>query len=234
MKKAFLLLALTQMSAVAALAGTIAIGGVPTESVSGFAEAGSEIEVKDIVFTNTSSTTKDFKAIRTDNTLTTGQESYFCWGLCYGVNTNESLPMTIAGNDLDKTFSLHLKTKGIVGTASITISIVDAADVDDATSFTITFDATTGIYTFDLAPATLGVPYPVPAKEVLFATYDASATRQTASVELYTLSGAKVWSQPISGTGTLRMERGTLPAGTYILRLLLDEKMLMTRRIILE
>lgn len=142
--------------------------------------------------------------------------------------------MTIAANDADKTFSVHLKTQGIVGTASVTLNIVDVLNPDDGSAFTITFDATTGIYSFDLAPATLGVPYPVPAKEVLFATYDVSAASQMASVELYTLSGAKVWSQSISGTGTLRMERGTLPAGTYILRLLSDEKMLMTRRIILE
>jgi len=144
--------------------------------------------------------------------------NYFCFGpSCYtSIVSVSANPRTINGNStVDTTFSSHFKPNGQSGVSEIQYTFFDVNDPQDSVNVVVRYEiAPLGISKISTI-ASLNA-FPNPADDKVTLSYTRSSLNENATIELYNMLGAKVYSQKVDGLdGTISISTENLKAGLY-------------------
>jgi hypothetical protein len=144
--------------------------------------------------------------------------NYFCFGpSCYtAIVSVSSNPRTINGNStVDTTFSSHFKPNGQSGVSEIQYTFFDVNDPQDSVNVVVRYEiAPVGISKISTI-ASLNA-FPNPADDKVTLSFTRSSLNENATIELYNMLGAKVYSQKVDGMdGTISISTENLKAGLY-------------------
>jgi hypothetical protein len=172
----------------------------------------------DIDIMNISSEQKSVKVRRTILISIDSTSNYFCFGpSCYtSIVSVSSNPRTINGNStVDTTFSSHFKPNGQSGVSEIQYTFYDVDNPQDSANVVVRYEiAPLGISKISTI-ASLNA-FPNPADDKVTLSFTRSSLNENATIELYNMLGAKVYSQKVDGTdGTISISTENLKAGLY-------------------
>lgn len=161
-----------------------------------------------------------------------GQESFFCWDLCYGVTANENLdPVEIAAGDTT-TFGLYitLVPNGVNGITEVKMTFKEhngPFTLDRVYAFNVG-----NVSSLDLGTqASLSLPYPNPANQRVSIDYRLPTSAQGAHVRVQNLLGKVMQQQQIRGTeGSMSFDIETFAPGIYFLTLWSGDQAVLTRK----
>lgn len=144
--------------------------------------------------------------------------NYFCFGpSCYtAIVSVSSNPRTINGNStVDTTFSSHFKPNGQSGVSEIQYTFFDVDNPQDSANVVVRYEiAPVGISKISTI-ASLNA-FPNPADDKVTLSFTRSSLNENATIELYNMLGAKVYSQKVDGMdGTISISTENLKAGLY-------------------
>lgn len=206
-------------------AGTIELTDVPSAPIAVDMNAfygTAHIQVK-----NTAGTTKNFQAARLVNNVQPGQSSYYCWGWCLGPNTDSTLDPVVLSTNASSQLDIYFTPSQIAGEATITIRIYEQEDTTNYADVTVVFNSTTDVEA-GLGAIALENAFPVPATTTLTATY--RLPQGAAILSLTDLAGQEVRRQSLAtGSTSATLDLNGLAAGTYILRMVADNRAAGTR-----
>jgi len=215
-------------------AGSVTFQNVPTGPVP--VTANTYEKRVDVMLTNSAATPKNFQGARILNAVQEGQESFFCWGICLGPGADSTLDPVAMAAGTSQAMQLHFRPNNVSGTATVTLRFYDETDHNDFSDLTIVFEVAGNVSNDParLGTATLGLPFPAPARESFSVNY-AVENSANAAIRLTDMAGREVTTQRLSGmSGVQRVSVANVPAGMYLLHLLVDEKSVATRKVVVE
>ncbi len=203
--------------------------GTTTFDPHGFGE---EVTVKVI---NTADTAQVVMVERITNSLGSGQESYFCWDVCYGPTTDRSVGgIRLTPGDSTTAFLLHFSPNGNSATGTIGIRFFVRGNPTDHTEYEFKFlDIATDLEDgFDPLVA-LGAPFPNPAKNQATIRYQLPFGTQEAHLRLYNLIGREIRRVQLdTHADEVTLLVNEIPAGLYFVYLRIDGKEVTSRKLI--
>jgi hypothetical protein len=174
-------------------------------------------------------------AERVSNDLNGMQESYFCWDVCYGVDTDRSFgALQIQPGDSTDAFTLYFDPIGESADASVTMRFFNRDDTTDFVEHTFHFSANaTSIERAIPAQEALSPPFPNPAKVHTRFRYHLPSRTEKAELRIYNLIGRKVahfMLEPNKDEFTLYTDR--LQPGIHLAYLIADGKEVSSRKLV--
>lgn len=192
-----------------------------------------------ITVENTTNAPVDVKVrrrVQTTNALT--DSNAICWFVCYATSVGETpAALTLAPNERNGSdFSGHVypDMDGVAYSGAITYIFFNANDPMDTAAATVWYEVTPSFSTFDQQAVPFEV-YPNPARENISLKYQIPVYVREAQFELCDLVGnvvKRVALQPSSFQDQVDL-RG-LQAGVYFYRLVLDDKTIHTRKLVIS
>jgi hypothetical protein len=157
--------------------------------------------------------------------------AYFCWDLCYGNATNNSVGgLSVGAGQSNSAFSGHVYSTGNNSNCadSIRYTFYNQANPNDSASVVVKYMATSA---FSVAEDKLAISkmYPNPAANFVVIELGERAQAGMA-VDLYNLLGAKVRSLKVSGN-RIEIPVADLHNGIYLCTLTKNGKTVETRKI---
>lgn len=187
--------------------------------------------------TNTSANPITVKVKRNVESLAEGHINYFCWGACYGPNTDMSLDqdaLTIEpGASNTSSFFGDIQTSGSPGVSKVSYCFFDRFNPLDETCVSYTYDKTTGIQVITISEDdVLTSVYPNPVQSIGKLGYDLSGKKYTeANVIVRNLTGAVVKNIKLTQTaGEVSINADQMNNGIYMYSLVVDGKAILTRK----
>jgi hypothetical protein len=195
-----------------------------------------------LVVKNTSANPITVKCQKTNLTLPTGAESYYCFaGNCYGATTTTSTSSAIlaAGqqisfNNFPADVDAHTgyyDAFGASGIAEVQYCFYDVNDTSDETCVTITYETTTNTAIDDFQPLTkLGDFYPNPASEMVYFTFNGNA----ATLKLIDILGNNVKEILLSQEGIQKLDLSDMNKGIYFGNLIVNDEVVSIKKLIVK
>lgn len=192
-----------------------------------------------ITVTNNSSNDLDIWVKREIITLKDGHFTYFCWGKCYGPSTNvaqEGILIPAYGSD-GVSFYGDLDDAGIAGVSEVKYTFYDKRNPEDKVEYTFVYNGVESSVTRisqDFSSA-LTSPYPNPARGFSKIGYDLSNRNfSSANVSVRNLTGSLVRKIKLDDVkGEISLDTQNLPDGIYTYSLVIDEKAVLTKKLII-
>lgn len=160
--------------------------------------------------------------------------AYFCWDLCYGNETNQSLgAVTINSGESNNYFSGHAYSPntGVNCIDSIRYTFYDAQNTADSVSVVIVYSAS-NVFTVDEDQLPVADIFPNPASH--FVTIQLVNTPKAGTtLDVFNLLGSKVRSIAVKGK-TIEIPVTDLHNGIYLVTLNVDGKAVETRKIVVR
>jgi len=225
-----------------ALIGLLLAASVPVKAQSLVLQNGSQnlqgdpnntLEAHIDVFNSTGSTI-DVVAERTNNNLSSNHLSYFCWGItCYGPGTSLAPAEPINGGAANSTFRGYLDPGGSAGVSTVTYCFYDQVNTQDSACIEFTYTFTpTGIDESNAAVSYLSEPAPNPAAGFTLISYRLAKPAADVHVVLNNMLGAKVRDLRMDGTrNTFLLDISDLRPGLYFYSLVADQRIVYTKKL---
>ena len=233
MKKIYLLLSFFVVGLLGAQA-QIVLSDLPSGTIQ--TDPFLDKEVK-IWVKNPTTNNKYVKVSRVENNLgNPNHETYFCWDVCYSASVNNSThALEIAPNDSVDSFKLYFVPNGYAGITSVKMRFFDDPNNADYVEHTFVFDAVSTGIEDDLASKTLAPPYPNPATNYTTVNYQLYQAGTRQFVKMYNVIGRELYSQAVYGnTGNVAINTENLNAGIYFINLLVDGKVVSSRKLVVQ
>ena len=182
------------------------------------------------------STAIDVRVRRITVDTVPGSQNYFCWEQCYEPPTSVSpTAMSIpVGQRIDQ-FYADYKPNGNAGVSTLVYCFYNDANEADSVCTTVRFSASpVGIQDVFLGTKSgISESYPNPATSVASVNYALSAGWQQADVYIYSMLGAMVKKiSLLEDQGTLKIDVASLPSGMYFYTLVVDDKDIKTKKML--
>lgn len=178
----------------------------------------------------------DVRVMRITEDTVPGTDNYFCWEQCYEPPVSVSpTTMSIAPGQRIDQFYADYKPNGIDGASALTYCFYDDANEADSVCVTVRFLITqVGIEdVFGTNESAVSSAYPNPAKDVVKINYGLKAGWNKAEVVVYSMLGSKVREIDLTeDQGTLKMNVSSLPSGMYFYSLMVDDKAISTKKML--
>ncbi len=185
---------------------------------------------------NISSVTSEVKCIRTIVENIEGMINSFCWGTCYSPNIDTSLSaVTILPQATSFEFIGDHDPNGLVGVTKVKYTFYDLHNSANQATVYVNYDATNiGGTGKQQAKYSMPDAYPNPGNNLVAIDYSFPNTKN-ASIVIYNLLGTPVEKMDVSGkTGTLKVNTSTYNEGIYFYSLLINSKVISTRKLIIR
>ena len=191
---------------------------------------------------NTSANPITVKCQKTNLTLPTGAESYYCFaGNCYPATTTTSNSSAIiaAGQEISfnnfpadvDAHSGYYDAFGASGIAEVQYCFYDVNDISDETCVTITYETTTTTAIDDYKPLTkLGDFYPNPASEMVYFTFNGNA----ATLKLIDILGNNVKEILLDQEGVKKLDLSDMNKGIYFGNLIVNDEVVSIKKLIVK
>ncbi len=160
--------------------------------------------------------------------------AYFCWDLCYGNETNQSIgTLEILPGQSNNLFSGHVYSPNTGASCedSIRYTFYDSKNVNDSVSIVIKYQAS-DVFSVKEEQLPIGKVYPNPANNVLFVELN-SQDYAGYTLEVYNLLGAKVRSTAIN-SNRVQLNVADLHAGIYLCTVSKNGTAVETRKIVVK
>lgn len=165
-----------------------------------------------------------------------GSQNYFCWEQCYEPNTSISpTAMTIDPGQRVEQFYADYKPNGNSGISTLAYCFYDDTNQADSVCVTVRFSASpVGIQDVFLGNQSgISESYPNPASDVAKINYALTAGWNKAEVMVYSMLGAQVKKIDLTeDQGTIKMNVANLPSGMYFYTLMVDDKSIATKKML--
>jgi hypothetical protein len=187
---------------------------------------------------NTTGSDIAVKALRSSNNVTGSAASYFCWDVCYGATTNESIgAINVRAGDSTKALSLYFEPNGETGTHSVTMRFFDRDSSTDYVDVTFTFEevsATALEDNFDRLNA-LSAPYPNPASTYANIRVALPFGTKDASIQVFNLVGREVQRINLtSPSEEVRINTERFNPGVYFVYLTAEGQQITSRKLVVR
>ncbi len=187
-----------------------------------------------LIVKNIGSSPKTLRMFRRELSLVSGTENYFCWESCYSPWADTSLGNVILNPGATfNTMYMDYKPLGQTGESVIRYVIQNLSDNNDTVSVTVHFNATPTSVKENKAVSKLTSLMPNPATSNV--TIYHSVNQNQALVEVRNLLGQVKKSVPVSiGTKSTDIDVSDLAGGIYFVTLKSNDKILDTKRLVVE
>ena len=178
------------------------------------------------------------KCIKTNLTLPTGAESYFCFaGNCYPATTDTSssailqagMAFSYANSDLDA-HSGYYNAFGVSGIAKVKYCFYDVNNPSDSTCATITYETNTTAIDDHLSIVKLGDFYPNPASEVVNFTFNGNS----ATLKLIDILGNNVKEILLNKSGIQKLDLSDMNKGIYFGNFIVNNEVVSIKKLIVK
>ena len=178
------------------------------------------------------------KCIKTNLTLPTGAESYFCFaGNCYPATTDTSssailqagMAFSYANSDLDA-HSGYYNAFGVSGIAKVKYCFYDVNNPSDSTCATITYETNTTAIDDHLSIVKLGDFYPNPASEVVNFTFNGNL----AILKLIDILGNNVKEILLNKSGIQKLDLSDMNKGIYFGNFIVNNEVVSIKKLIVK
>ncbi len=168
-------------------------------------------------------------------------EDYFCWYVCLGaVNSNDNPAVyhsegaCFNSNDSDTLdyFTAYYKPMGLTGNATYRFVWFDADDANDSTYLDITFHVSPLTINDVKTEMSMNV-FPNPMDGILNLQLNKVDFNSKVTMEIYDIIGNNWMTQNIFSSNS-RTDVSELPNGVYLVKILVDEKTILSRKIIIS
>ncbi len=181
------------------------------------------------------------KVIRSIYTIDTADQTQFCWGgLCYLYTTNiSSLALTIAPGDTvnfaqDNGFHAIFSAGAACVTRLVHYKFYNTHNFSDSTGVTLRYLCATEVGELSKEGGMIGNAYPNPANSIVSIKYDVNES-STSKIIFYDMLGKSVKEIILNGKqGTAKINVGDLNAGIYFYKLMVDNKTIATKKMIIN
>ena len=190
---------------------------------------------------NTSANPITVKCQKTNLTLPTGAESYYCFaGNCYPATTTTSNSSAIiaAGQEISfnnfpadvDAHSAYYDAFGASGIAEVQYCFYDVNDISDETCVIITYETNTTAID-DYKPLTkLGDFYPNPANDIVYFTFNGNA----ATLKLIDILGNNVKEILLDQEGVKKLDISDMNKGIYFGNLIVNDEVVSIKKLIVK
>ncbi|MEL6131819.1 MAG: T9SS type A sorting domain-containing protein [Bacteroidota bacterium] len=183
---------------------------------------------------NLTSDTLEVTAARVVNDTTPGHETFFCWDICYGFGTDQSISfIEILPNDTSEITYITFEPMGVNG---VTQAVMEFTNMENREVLSRTFTYQVGELTSlesSLSQELFSLPYPLPAQDFFWVNVDPSLAGT--QLELWSMNGKHVHHQSIDLTrAPQKVLTKDLASGHYFLHLRSGQKLLDTRRVFIS
>ena len=165
-----------------------------------------------------------------------GTQNYFCWEQCYEPPTSLSpTALTINPGQRIEQFYADYKPNGFAGISTLAYCFFNDANPADSVCVTVRFSASpVGIQDVFLGNQSgISESYPNPATDVAKINYALIAGWNKAELMVYSVLGAQVRIiDLIEDQGTVKMNVANLPSGMYFYTLIVDDKSIATKKML--
>lgn len=172
--------------------------------------------------TNISSSAVPIKARREIISEIAGSQNYFCWGVCYDVNTNVSvLSQTIQAQDTNFTFYAHYKPLGNVGQTDINYCFFNTSNTTDMACHTVhyCYECTVGVVELKNQSLNLELQGANPIHGLTLMNYQLPTGQNQGKLYIYDLAGNQVKNATVKGNaGSVLLSSDDFAAGIYLIQ----------------
>jgi len=186
---------------------------------------------------NNSTTDKGVIMARVINNLAPGQESSFCWDVCYPPTTNVSgAPVTIPAGTYVSNAIADLRPYGNSGLSKVTYCWYDINNITDSVCLEFVYDLTTGINELADAKADfISLPHPNPADANTVIIYHLNKQNADSRILFYNVIGSKVLElKPGDLKESILVNTSHFPEGIYYYSLISGGKAVSTNKLIVS
>jgi hypothetical protein len=194
----------------------------------------------EIWVTNTAASAKTYKVRRTILSMDAGDLTQFCWGgLCYGYTTNtSSLTVTVNPGDTIDFVENGFHALFSAGSANVTRTVhyqfYDMADNADSSGVTMRYNSVVGV-SENSRVASISNAFPNPASAAVSLKYDLNGQSGKARIVMYDMLGKKVKDTELTDrAGTARISVAELNAGVYFYTLMVEDKAITTKKLVIS
>lgn len=172
--------------------------------------------------TNITSGAVPIKARREIISEIAGSQNYFCWGVCYDVNTNVSvLSQTIQAQDTNFTFYAHYKPLGNIGQTDINYCFFNTSNTTDAACHTVHYCFECTVDVAELKPQLLSLDLQGanPIHGLTMMNYQLPTGQNQGKLVIFDLAGNLVKSAVVKGNaGSVILASEDFVAGIYLIQ----------------
>jgi len=195
----------------------------------------SQTIVQYLLVKNISNTAINVKVKKIYNSIVSGSENTFCFGVCYDPMTFLSDAVLIAPNAVDSGFSADYNAHGGGGTSSITYVFFNTANTSDSASVILNFTTTVGVNNIAVSDVYFSEAYPNPASNNISFNYTLPKQALTAKIAISNILGVKVADVEISDLSVQKsINTANFKDGIYFYSLIVNDKIFKTRKIIIK
>ncbi len=185
---------------------------------------------------NTSGSDIDVKVKKTELSLISGSENYFCWVSCYLANTYVSpTGITLKPGRDTSVFTGDYNSMGNAGASYIRYTFFDSKTPSDSITFVAKYIAGSGVGIENTqAKAQVSNIYPNPARNTVSLNYDLNGA-QHAQFEIYNILGSLVKTIEIDETsGLLNIDVTDLNNGVYFYSFIVNDKVITSKKLVIQ
>jgi len=244
MKKLLLFLFAIGLASVSFSQGSLALsndnGPIPNHgNVLIIGDPADEEIVAHIYVTNNSVHPINVMVFRRQNSMASDSSwSQFCWGACFGPDTDTCLfPITIdAGATNTADFSGHYHPKQAIGSGKITYVFYDGSNMADSVAVNVEFKASpAGFSESFIEGIRISEVYPNPANNAAYIDLEIPADAGSASIMVSNLLGSQVKNIEVNNlSGKQKIETVDLKNGLYFCTVKVNGQVISTRRMIVN
>lgn len=178
------------------------------------------------------------KARRDDVDIVEGSKNYLCWESCFPDFVVESPdPYTIPAGEMtsEEIFAGHYLPQGNAGTTIVKYTFFNANEPDDKVTFNAHYVISPTSVDDILAKSAISEAYPNPASKFVAFDYELPVEVKSAEVKFFNLLGQEVLTETIADLiGKVQINVMDLPEGVYFYSLALNQKVAMTKKLIIR
>ncbi len=186
--------------------------------------------------TNSGSADLNVMAKKTELSIVSGSENYFCWVSCYMPNIFVSPnPLAIVINDTIKIFSADYSSNGNVGASFIRYTFFSEKNINDSIAFVVKFIAGSGVGIDDAKPSIeISNLYPNPATNSVSIKYDLNGVNN-AQLEIRNVLGSLVKKVSVNeSNGLLSVDVSDLTNGVYFYSFIVNNEIIKSKKLIIQ
>ncbi|GAB4331907.1 MAG: hypothetical protein Kow00127_23850 [Bacteroidales bacterium] len=167
--------------------------------------------------------------------LVPGSVNSFCWGLCYPPSVDTATQnIKIEAGETSWEFSADHDPKGNTGVSTIQYTFWETGNPDRFVTFMVKFDITESMAVAEKPFEPALKSFPNPADRFVQFEWDAGQYEKPRIV-IYNLLGRVVKEiQPVTGTGSEKIDTSDLTDGIYFSSLLINNESVITQKLIIK
>ncbi len=178
-----------------------------------------------------------FKRIDGNYNLLTDNNA-ICWGICFIQSISVSPPSFSVwlqpGDTASASTHVYPDMDGVARTGDITYVFFDSDNETDTVAYQVRYETRTDLSIGNVSVEPELSVYPNPANDNLEVNYSTSGSKNT-SFEIINLVGSKVYSKALeSAENTLNLNISNLNSGIYFCVLKVDNKMITSKKLVVN